>query len=1503
MKIILLLALTLASHAWGAANLLITSAVLAANGQSMTVTMSAGTLAPASGITGCFTMSGGNVNSNVVGSASTSGSTVTFQLGAPPDRTNTLTIAIATAGAGCPLTSNGVDTPTGQSGISVTNGSEWYGCASPGLANSARYDGGALINVDSYVLGYPNLCEWNSAGGGLTVTATGSEIQVWQFDYNNAYSLYQDGVAIGSRVKKGAVTAFSVASLATGLSGSHSYQIVNSAGQSSFQTVLIALVRFVGGAPSGTPPAALPLIGGCGDSIVGSGSSPDDTTTVNWLINGLTSGLAAQIYTASGALVSTTLRDACGTRSVPFSATSPAVWILQGGVNDMAAGVAIGNNTTPGTFQGDYVTMIRNVQTNAHPPTKLLVRGILPCTYTNCASIATYVNAQEAAVNYVNATFGTSVCFYRTTSWISSTPFGAYPLDTSDGLHPNGHTTFAGNGYSKIANREAPLYAGYTLGSSFTFTGPTSGASGVASTNFTVTLRDSATFQQALTLTDGGQGGTFTTAFGSGVSPLTITPTGSSWTFTYTPASGGTKNLTFTGLPDCWTAPASINYVSSSSPQSVNVTSSCNILIPQFCPIVTLPASAPWTTLGSASYKITTRMHVSSGTVSPLLIVGPMKILVGGGSIAITPVLAAPLGDSLGVQYPSDIACCTGRTDILIKLQRDVPNLRWVLRVCNTIGTSCQTVNYPITLLGTQASYAGQQIIVGGTDKIAFLRVFSTIDAATDTIRNAGVTGDLANFEFESNMVDSVSGLALTGAGVTVAYSNTPSYSPYCDAGTQQTFKTGIAGTLNGSQSQALNNASTLTYLWTQAPTGTDGVVQTLGFGTATAASTTVSGYIKGSVNTILTVTDGAAQSTPCTIHNGAVTVNANDVVITGLPSHDKILKKMLRYGSPNNRAPFYDVANKMLVDLQGAALTTNFPNYWDTFIVGSTVSVSPVMSCGGSGLGFGLVGSAAATFTTTFAPGDYVVIAYNAGANRLLNQVISTPSNTCMILRYIWPTGTTESGLSYVHPDTDAVNRWGYAQVASPGNYYDNFKGYRSFYERSGIDTYWTYWEYVDVAWAMPAHDKGQAYRPPPNQSPLVFIAPRNQSLEGMMLRALDPGKSAMDAQIGIAITSDIAQLAQSAAAGWVYVDTRESAYLTNFTALYAQLGLDAGIVAASKAALSSAVAGLYASGLNANGSIPSLELTIVDTTHSALVNTGTTLVTCPSCNFVAGMTHPVSNVLYGTFPASAPYFVTYPVFDGTTPVNNAAFNPTVYTATVASTTTLTISPPYVGPSGTVGWATDADSQTVDNKYAIGWMCQPFMCGIQAAALAEASRAIAVSDPTNAALAASLASSIANYLTTRGYADPAFSGVGGMYYYQDALNCAFPTQTPACTLSYTASSSRTDASEVVRGLTETYLLAPTATKRTFLNTLVDQMFCKIGYGAGTTCAYDGFYINDLDEGGTFMTSAFQASKWLGFFFGWSSPINWLAENAEAPSPTTGIRPPSTQRTGTGVRR
>lgn len=99
------------------------------------------------------------------------------------------------------------------------------------------------------------------------------------------------------------------------------------------------------------------------------------------------------------------------------------------------------------------------------------------------------------------------------------------------------------------------LTASSTAATALTLTGPSSGISGVASTNFTVSTNGTLSASNTVTPSDSSGGGTFTPA------TLTLGPGTTSGTFTYTPGSAGSKSISITNTGGL-TNPAALTYTS-----------------------------------------------------------------------------------------------------------------------------------------------------------------------------------------------------------------------------------------------------------------------------------------------------------------------------------------------------------------------------------------------------------------------------------------------------------------------------------------------------------------------------------------------------------------------------------------------------------------------------------------------------------------------------------------------------------------------------------------------------------------------------------------------------------------------------------------------------------------------------------------------------------------------------------------------------------------------------
>lgn len=186
----------------------------------------------------------------------------------------------------------------------------------------------------------------------------------------------------------------------------------------------------------------------------------------------------------------------------------------------------------------------------------------------------------------------------------------------------------------------------------FTMTGPTSGAVGVASTNFTVTPA-SATNDTFTPSTTGG--GTFTPT------SLTFT-TGSTsaQTFTYTPASSGSKSIvgtssdggTVTGSPISYTATA-VNYTLTGPTSGSTGVASTNFTLTPASTVtdtITLSAGAGGGTFSPTSLTFTASSTAQTFTYTPATSGTKTLTLTSadGGSITGSPATYTASGTSVG---------------------------------------------------------------------------------------------------------------------------------------------------------------------------------------------------------------------------------------------------------------------------------------------------------------------------------------------------------------------------------------------------------------------------------------------------------------------------------------------------------------------------------------------------------------------------------------------------------------------------------------------------------------------------------------------------------------------------------------------------------------------------------------------------------------------------------------------------------------------------------------
>jgi len=537
----------------GAASLQMGTVVISTDGFTVTVpiTGGSGSLSPSTGVTGFSAFDA--VNSNTVGIASvnSAGTTVTITLSQPTTSDGHGVVFSLATSPTSNLTDAGSNTPsaTGNTSVSSTNNSLWLAANGTTVQSACR----TAAAGSNYNAGMYQGLTWPGPDAILRCNLNTQSITIEQFNYYNQWRVVQDGVDVGTGTLDTATT-FSSHTLVTGLSGTHLYEIMmtnanlqQASAVPAGQTTQITAILFSSGTTFGSKPAARPIIGACGDSVTAYVFFQDDRQG-DWWQNAKAFGYDDLHLGAAGQPVNGFLDTFCPTQT-NYTTPASVVW-LQGGHNDTGS-------YSSTTIKGAWVRMLEGVEANNIP--KMYATGIPVGLFESYPDYSVYSQAVHDAVDYYNALSTTTipVCFTDLSTWVPQVS-GNYQADN---LH------WSAAGYALKANREIPINGGAILGYSYSVTGPSSGASGSPSTNFVVTLAGGATFtgDQTITLNDGGAGGTFIDSNGgNSTGPHTVTPTNgvTSFSFTYTPSSSGTKTISYTNGQQCWVNPSSNSYVS-----------------------------------------------------------------------------------------------------------------------------------------------------------------------------------------------------------------------------------------------------------------------------------------------------------------------------------------------------------------------------------------------------------------------------------------------------------------------------------------------------------------------------------------------------------------------------------------------------------------------------------------------------------------------------------------------------------------------------------------------------------------------------------------------------------------------------------------------------------------------------------------------------------------------------------------------------------------------------
>jgi hypothetical protein len=942
--------------------------------------------------------------------------------------------------------------------------------------------------------------------------------------------------------------------------------------------------------------------------------------------------------------------------------------------------------------------------------------------------------------------------------------------------------------------------------------------------------------------------------------------------------------------------------------------------------LIKVPASTIDTT---GSFTITFRAH-GNPTGGFFFNIGGYKTGIGNGQFSFNVADANTPGNG-GCYYGISASDVTGYITRNTESSADYP-LGYVTGAffATTTGAPIGQCTYTITSVASAASIVSNGISVGGSGETGYLDFIRWYPGAVSSRSGAlplqsfvSSAAPWLDYEFQpSSPGEDTSGYGQTLQG-TLVYSPVPTYNPVCNAGNPQTVRAGTPMYLSAINSYSLNGSPDLTFAWSYAGQGTDGVIQTPSYSSANTVGTIAIGLTNfGSFNTQLVVTDSSGNSTTCVVHNGVVIANSVgsiDETAEGLTSVQQfIIGPQVANGM--NPWPWAETAanNERQLQLNNLSSTGMYQPFWRNFAAGTLAVTAGTNIFVGNGTSFKALfcsgGSAsdgsyvAWQFTGTDGLTHYGQAAVSSCTDDN-HLVVNIPGNNWVYPsspHAPWPACPGPdgcSGLQFSRIDLSGgspYNAW--ANGGSPANYYDNVELFLIGYWDSGIDLYYTgaeematyFLEYPSIDYYNNCNYLTSNYTTGgtswcPGES-------RSLAVTGIVLWEQQPGNSylltALE-NIAVNYTFYLSTLMRNYCCG--VGDFRDTGYDQSGLSLIALVETNptkkAAYQASIKGTLSFWTSNLTPLSLNGNA-LPGWmnfigganSVTALGGSGSVAVANGSNQIVGTGTSFSAGW---VGNTVW-TFPLNGG---TLPALCGTCTSTGWTLGGDTqqYVITAVSGQTLTLSQPYAGPTnGARGFAGGGMNGLN------GWGFLPYMTGLLSHGFFHSAQAMAGYDAPSQALFRTYGHYAAQMVLNSITPDQ-----GGLYYfvgsgcnppmYAAAVNQAaaycygtgtlFNSSVQAAQipnpLVVGASSNRQFAVEVMRALTYDYL-AFGGTANT-LNALTSQMFSRAAphsnlgaylnsYDIETDFTPMGWYVMSLRYPGT----GDPAAKWAGQIGGFS---------------------------------
>ena len=927
----------------------------------------------------------------------------------------------------------------------------------------------------------------------------------------------------------------------------------------------------------------------------------------------------------------------------------------------------------------------------------------------------------------------------------------------------------------------------------------------------------------------------------------------------------------------CLMAPAALHAQCASAP--------CGVVLPTSAATGSVASAA----LGETDMRLETRLYSQNWAAAG----AAQYINVGGFKLTYIPT--ALYWNFPGTSDATDLVCdMTGQTDALVRIQMNSTDEVASLEVNDTEtgDVICSYSDFVLTF-DSNATIQAAGVSVGGdvdvTGSVGFIRWFDSV-VAIGTAIPVGVASpaDLGDWEFASNLTDT-SGLAQNLTG-TVTYSDEPVYAPAIQAGPIQVTRTAVGTVTMAASCTPLDGGTTATWLWTLnsapvAPTIT----------TSSSPTSTITGMTAfGTYSLNAKCTDSLAQESNLTVKAGAVVADSQgriDLAAEGLPSGvEKIIGQPIAYGMNPWEWADNRQAETLSRQIELNLVSPYYFPFWRTTIgtvtvvEGSNIATATAgadlrdMCSGGSTPDAGAVitlkftGTDAETYYTYVTPtsctdATHVVLNWqnNDGAYDA-NGLAPFPACGGGGCSMDWDWGSNDH------------NFWaGWILSGSPGNYYDNIKSMYLMYARTGIDTFHeAFQDQADIWWEMPAFNKGYGCYTFTQASNTCWSQRRQYALDGVFLRALELGAADPIWDGLYVVMEGLRNYLTNIPLGTpaeINLDAREAGYATTYVAFCATLCPDSAEKTLNRTALKDALTDVWDSATYHRADLGSASYPGYGSFYATLGSAAGSSITAAA--FGGQGTACVTNgstAVVGTgtvWVSQAGKSIWF--FGGTTsvlPATNATGDTTYYTGTtVTDNTHLTLNRAYEGTTGCSG-VSGSDKGYVfgDTGGLVAWGSQAWPMGFAAMAAYDAGIALQVTDPTESADYFALLQQDALWILTYGrYGGDEKGLVNGMFF----PGCTPPITafTLNCAPDDIASAYRTLSLDVMRGLSAAYLESRNSVIKTGVDAMMTEMFAAPGYDS--LAAGDGSYINEFDDGATYMTGTGGAApggapKWTG---------------------------------------